>query len=234
MRWTLPITHWTSWNIDTTSSDQGAEPKPVDFSFVDPLLRRRLSQLARMSLKVAHDCSRDLPRMHFVYASRHGELKRTTDMLSDLAAGETLSPTAFSLSVLNASAGIFSMLRHDTAPATAISAGASTFGFGLLEAGLQLAAKPNIPVLFVYADEPAPAVYGGVAADTGPAHAVAVLLSCDAPLRIICNVLHFTASDSSEPQSATFLRCIEGNATASSTWRGEGRTWTWHRDGVPA
>src|SRR5262245_30442488 len=76
--WTAPVIRWMAW--DAHPQRNGA-PASSELAFVDPLLRRRLSPLARISLKVAHDCTGDLGSVRMVYASRHGELNRTTEML---------------------------------------------------------------------------------------------------------------------------------------------------------
>lgn len=223
-RWTVPIARWAVWD---TSIPEHDSPSNEELHFVDPMLRRRLSRLSKMALKVAHSCSYDIPTVHFVYASRHGELTRTTAMLNDLAADEDLSPTSFSMSVLNATPGLYSILRNDRAPATAISASAESFGYGLLEAFLQLSATPEQPVLLVYADEPAPSVYGDIEPPDGDAHAIALLLQTDAPTSIACTTLHSTQPASRDPQSRAFLRCLEGATT--STWQGTANAWTWSR-----
>lgn len=204
------------------------QPASPDVAFVEPMLRRRLSSLEKMSLRVAHDCAHDIPDVRFVYASRHGELTRTTAMLGDLAAEQELSPTAFSMSVLNATAGLFSILQHNTAPSTAISAAASSFGYGLLEACLQLAAKPEQPVLLVYADEPTPAVYGETAKSSLDAHAIGLLLQTGASRLITCSTSADDGLPSSEPQSRAFLRCLE---SGRSTWHGAGTSWVWSAEG---
>ncbi len=191
------------------------------------MLRRRLSLLAKMALKVAHDCVHDLPAVRFVYASRHGELTRTTSMLDDLAAGESISPTAFSMAVLNSSAGLFSILRHDTTPSTAISASAESFGNGLLEAYMQLVDDPERPVLLVYADEPAPDVYGRIEPEDSSAHAIGLLLQSGAPNAIACTSAPKNQTLSSESQSRAFLRCLEG--ASDSSWHGVGKSWAWSR-----
>jgi hypothetical protein len=223
--WNVPIARWAVWDSARQESDF---PLPDELAFIDPMLRRRLSLLAKMALKVANDCAHDLPKVRFVYASRHGELTRTTTMLDNLAADEDLSPTAFSTSVLNASAGLFSILRHDTAPAIAVSAAAESFGYGLMEASLQLAAEPQLPVLFVYADEPAPCVYGQMEPKDSSAHAIGMLLHNDATDVIACtSELIGSLAPSNESQSRAFLRCME--STAVSTWRGAEKTWLWSR-----
>lgn len=199
----------------------------MDVGFVEPMLRRRLSPLAKMMLRVAHDCARDVPDARIVFASRHGELVRTTTMLHGLASQEELSPTLFSMSVLNASAGLFSILQKNTAPSTAISAGRASFGYGLLEACLQLSQHPAQAVLFVYADEPAPAVYSGVEAPDTRAHALGLLLESSGETRISCSFTAGGAVSSNEGQSHAFLRCLD---QGEAEWSDAGQTWRWKRE----
>ena len=203
----------------------GAGHLAPDVGFVEPMLRRRLSALARMSLRVAHDCLPEPRQLRLVYASRHGELNRTTGMLESIAEQETLSPTAFGMSVLNASSGLFSILQHNTAPATAISAGCSSFGYGLLEACLQLAEDPQQAVLFVYADEPAPERYSETERPGSAAHAIALLLDRQACQQgIELSVRDTTTAPSDEVQSRAFLRCLE---QGRADWSDGARIWSW-------
>lgn len=223
--WLAPVARWSEWDASIQQSDI---PSLSDLHFIDPMQRRRLSHLAKMSLKVAHDCAANLPSVSFVYASRHGELNRTTAMLNDLAADDALSPTAFGLSVLNASAGLFSIMRHDTAPATAVTAGAESFGYGLLEACMQFASNPQQPVLFVYADEPLPSVYGRVAPDERHSHAVAILLRDTSPTTLTCTWTPPQAAISGQTQAHAFLSCLATGHSLSS-WHGSGKSWFWRR-----
>ena len=220
-RWTAPIARWALWEAHAREDGSPASP---DLAFVEPMIRRRLSSLAKMSLRVAYDCANDIPDVRFVYASRHGELARTTAMLGDLANDEGLSPTTFSMAVLNASTGIFSILQNNTAPSTAISAMNSSFGYGLLEACLQLADKPDQPVLLVYADEPTPAIYGQTDICDLKAHAIALLLQSGASRQISCSTTSTDNMPSAEPQSRAFLRCL---ADGHASWHGEGTSWAW-------
>ncbi|CAH2790098.1 MAG: 3-oxoacyl-[ACP] synthase [uncultured Paraburkholderia sp.] len=167
LHWTIPVARWSSWPA-------AASAAPPDIGFIEPIVRRRLSTLSKVALKVAHDCvAQDEVRV--VFASRHGELRRTTDILRSISAGVPVSPTAFSLSVLNAMTGIFGIARGDRSAASAISAGPQTLGYGLLEAYAQYAAQPSSPVLLVYADEPADPVYGTIE-DEVQGGALAVLI----------------------------------------------------------
>ncbi len=219
--WRVPIARWAVW--DACASEKGT-PAASDLGFVEPMLRRRLSLQARMALRVAHDCAPDPGELRMVYASRHGELGRSTSMLEALATGEEVSPTAFSTSVLSASVGLFSILQRNTAASTAISAGAASFGYGLLEACLQLADDPDQPVLLVYADEPLPDVYGSAAPDHDAAHAVGLLLQREASMQLTCRLSRGDGNPSAEPQSRAFVRCLE---TGQSRWDTAGACWTW-------
>jgi hypothetical protein len=149
-----------------------------------------------MALKVAHDCvvQDEADAVRVVFASRHGELRRTTDILRAISAGEPVSPTAFSLSVLNAMTGVFGIARGDRSAASAISAGAETLGYALLEAYAQYTAQPESPVLLVYADEPADPAYGTIEEDV-QGGAIAILVNgATAAGQLVC-----TLSSAGEP-----------------------------------
>ena len=227
---TAPIARHAVWPAALTGGAMADEPATADVAFVEPLLRRRLSPQARMVLHVAHACTDGaavVADARIVFASRHGELARTTSLLEALADGEGLSPTLFSMSVLNASCGLFSILRKDTAPVTAISAGSASFGYGLVEACLQFAEEPRQPVLFVYADEPAPSLYAAGEAAGHRAHAVALLLEATATTRVRCTQAASDEVPSDEPQSLAFLRCLDAGATR---WNDGDRAWCWERE----
>ena len=199
-------------------------PSVPDVSFVDPMQRRRLSSLARMTLCVANQCCAEVADAGFVFASRHGELARTTTMLEDIADHEPLSPTVFGMSVLNASTGLFSILKQNTAPTSAVSAGCSSFAYGLLEAARQWLDSPEKPVLYVYADEPAPTVYGAEEAPGATAHALGVLLDPAGEISMRCGLSAGSSDVSEEVPSRAFRRALE---QGEALWSGEGKTWRW-------
>jgi hypothetical protein len=234
LRWTMPVARWSATAAAATA----------DISFIEPIVRRRLSSLSRSALKVAHDCVAERDPVRVVFASRHGELRRTTDILRAISTGEPVSPTAFSLSVLNAMTGIFGIARGDRSPASAISAGAQTLGFALLEAHAQFEADPSSPVLLVYADEPADAAYGTIE-DEVQGGALAILLDTRAAGHLACTISGTGGtpgapepalerstelalpiiSDSFLTQSEAVQRCLDTQAPA--TWQNAGTTWHW-------
>lgn len=230
LRWTLPIAAWASTTTATPKLD-----------FIDPMVRRRLSTLSKMALWVAHECARDHAQIRLVFASRHGELARTTAILRDIEAREPVSPNAFSLSVLNAMSGIYGIARRDRSPATAVAAGTETLGYALLEAYAQWMEDPSVPVLVVYADEPADTVYGNVENEVAQG-ALAVLL--DAPqhtrghLHCVKSADPDRTDDPLDPRDASVptdvvcvtqreavLRCLESGLP--NAWHSANARWQW-------
>ena len=238
-RWILPVKRWSAWpapgvNEALADAAQALAAKP-DVSYVEPMLRRRISSLGKMGLKVAHDCVMSSGDVRLVFASRHGELRRTTEILQALVRGQPISPTAFSLSVLNAMAGVFGIARRDRSPAIAISAGAETLGYGLLEAYAQYTSNPSEPVLFVYAHEPRDPVFGPSDEFDDEPLAVAILLASDAVQMLECGTATISASSEpspiSVPQSASqvkaLLHCLASGAAAD--WAGGHAVWQWRQ-----
>ncbi|HYS67308.1 MAG TPA: beta-ketoacyl synthase chain length factor [Paraburkholderia sp.] len=230
LHWTIPVARWSCWPAAASAAP--------DIGFIEPIVRRRLSTLSKAALKVAHDCvAQDEVRV--VFASRHGELRRTTNILRAISAGEPVSPTAFSLSVLNAMTGVFGIARGDRSAASAISAGAETLGYALLEAYAQHATQPGAPVLLVYADEPADEAYGTIE-DEVQGGAIAILLDREAATgQLACTLSAAGEAQAAQPgeasptapaerfatQSQALLHCLETGMPAA--WPGGGAIWHW-------
>jgi hypothetical protein len=232
LQWTIPIARW--------SVSTGGAIAPADLGFIDANVRRRLSSLSKMALKVAHDCAADVPRARVVFGSRHGELRRTTGILDAMNAHEPVSPTAFSLSVLNAMTGIFGIARGDRSAASAVSSGEETLGYALLEGYAQYAADPASPVLVVYADEPVGEQYGEVEHDA-PGGALAVLIDANGAARLDCAVTeNSTNADGALPVFETQSDALQHalSTRAYGAWRAAksgatGDEWQWRwRDGA--
>ena len=172
-----------------------------------------------MALHVANEIAAGLPRLTTIFASRHGELARSVAILHDLAAGEMPSPTAFSLSVHNSASGIFAITREDHAPSTALAAGEETLLWALQEAAARLACDPDTPVLLVYADESLPDEYQPFQANSGPAHALALLLRPGTGLELAWSAGAGRPA-AREPLSLALLAHLLGRREALA-WQGE-------------
>ena len=145
---------------------------------IPAMQRRRLSPFAKLTLHcaltAADECLVTVPS---VFASRHGDLAKTSKLISDVAAKEVLSPTQFGLSVHNAVGGLFSIYTGNKAPLTAISAGEDTFFSGMLDALAKLSANKYQQILVVYTETIVPGIYQQYIAQDEVSIACALLLA---------------------------------------------------------
>ncbi|OZI29901.1 hypothetical protein CAL29_17540 [Bordetella genomosp. 10] len=149
---------WRQW-AQAPCIPPAETPAPApQLGFLPAMQRRRLSALARMAVGSAWPLSREGEALPMVYASHHGETTRGYELLQNLARDEALSPTSFSLSVHNACAGMWSILRHDTTESVALSVQGDGLESAIVEASLLLAAG-HPAVLVVLAEERPPAPY---------------------------------------------------------------------------
>lgn len=146
---------WASWAEAPFSITGNDEPKVPQ---MPPMLRRRAGSLGKMALEVAYRCINGQSDIPVVFCSRHGEVARAVELLTDLAQGTPLSPTAFGLAVHNASAGLFSIARADRANHLALAAGGSSVEHAVIEA-CGLMADGADRVLLVSYDDRLPPVF---------------------------------------------------------------------------
>ncbi|MGE8408371.1 MAG: beta-ketoacyl synthase chain length factor [Pseudomonas sp.] len=215
---------WKQWTQGANIAD-GAEQAP-DVSFLPAMQRRRLSRLARMAFAVGWPLADGLQQLPLVFVSRHGETPRTFDILGDLANGEPLSPTQFSLSVHNAVIGLWSILRGEQSEMSAIAAAADGFEQGVLEAaGLLHDGAPA--VLLIIAEESPPEAYRPWIDDVPFAYAVGLLLTPGDDWSLS---LALPQSDTSvsEPHALSWLRNLLNDQTVFHHSL-KGRTWNWQR-----
>jgi len=163
---------WQAWAHSNFVIAGDAEP---GVRAMPPMLRRRAGSLGKMALEVAYQCLGERTAVPTIFCSRHGEVSRSVELLTDLANGTPLSPTSFGLSVHNAMGGLFSIARKDQASNIALAAGKSSIEHAVIEAcGLLADGEPS--VLLVAYDCPLPALYTDFADETDQPHAWAWLM----------------------------------------------------------
>jgi hypothetical protein len=189
------------------------------------LLRRRLGRADRQGVEAAYalGLGEALP---VVWASRHGQIVRSAQLLNALARGEAPAPMDFSLSVHNAPLGLLSIATENASPASAVAAGDESLMAALLEAqGWVLEGAPR--ALVVHADEAPPTDYAGRwdgdAADFG----LALRLGA-AGERLRLRLVRGEGPDSPEPLPVLFLRFLASGAREGQ-WRRAARAWSWSR-----
>ncbi|MFG6177067.1 beta-ketoacyl synthase chain length factor [Halomonas sp. THAF12] len=141
-------------------------------SSLPAMLRRRLDETGRAvcDLLAALDPEARCPLIH---ASRHGDTRYTLSMLEELTAGNSLSPTRFSMSVHNAVIGVHSIARQHHRPLQALGACGQEFDALMTEAAGYLA-EGHDDVVAVFSEGPLPEAYAGHT--THPGHPCAVVL----------------------------------------------------------
>jgi 3-oxoacyl-(acyl-carrier-protein) synthase len=192
---------------------------------IPAMQRRRLSTVAKKALAVA---CQSLAQAHaantaidyIIWLSRFGDEAKTLGILQDIDTGDTPSPTAFSTSVHNAIAGLYSILLKDDTPSTSLSSGEESLSQGLLEALALLRSGQAKRVLLVYYDEPLPALYQAtftsVAGYQSCAVTFAAVMSLDHPnLRLSGVELQLQASTQEKSQEALVFQSFWQSAQQS-------------------
>lgn len=121
-------------------------------------LRRRLSLLGKMVLRVALDAGQaDTARI--VFSSRYGNVSQMLQLLQTMAVDDPISPTGFGMSVHNSLVGMLSIVTKNVQSQTAIAAGSESFCMGLIEALGLLAENPDEAVMLIHCDDVLPEFY---------------------------------------------------------------------------
>ena len=153
------------WNADEVEAGP-------DISFVPPLLRRRLSEIEKITFYLGQKSAPDYQNFRTVFASDFGEWTQTIQLIQQFYEEGQMSPAKFSTSVHNAGAGLFSLFRKNYQSYTCIAANEATLQAGLLEAFIT---PPEC--LFVFAQETTPDFYKPVFENPYSGHGLAFFIS---------------------------------------------------------
>ncbi|WP_354686484.1 beta-ketoacyl synthase chain length factor [Cupriavidus necator] len=232
---------WRAWS--TAPQLPAAPAEPPALPQMAAMLRRRLPLLGRVALASAYACApggsvaaagAGIPA---IFASRHGDTGRLVTMLTELAAGEALSPTAFGLSVHNAIGAVRSIDLADTANLQALSAGRDTVETAVLEA-CSLLADGADEVMLVHYDEPVAAPYAPFADE--PACLYSWCWRLGAPRAGEPYYTLALADDAGATDAAPHLQHLPHGldvlrfmlaGDAQLRYRGEHACWRWQRHG---
>ena len=167
---------WEAWA--QAPSPLSAEGHP-DAAFLPSMLRRRCTPLTRLVLTAAFGALPDeeRPQVRTVFATRHGSINESIELLHQVVAGERLSPTKFSHTVHNAQAGLFCIAAGNRQASSSLAAGSDTFSCGWLEALTHLEREPARPVLFVTSDVPLDATFARLVPEPPGAYGLGLLLA---------------------------------------------------------
>lgn len=238
---TFSIAQWQGWaqGIDSPSGwlewaehpfcPVGNQTAPR-LDFLPPMQRRRLSPLARGVFECAWPMAKEHPAMPLVFASRHGETSRNFGLLQALAADEPLSPTAFGLSVHNAIAAQWSIIRRETTESVALSSEDDGLEHAFVEAAMLLG-EGHEDVLVLLAEEKPPAPYAPWVNDAPFSYAVAVHLRPGTDWTLALDPMASAPAEKTPQPWPNPLNLLRHLLLRSAAWRhaNHARQWTWTR-----
>ena len=171
--------------------------------------------------------------MPLVFASRHGDPARSLELLDAMTRGEAMSPAGFSLSVHNAIAAMYSIVRGERGNYVALAAGAATAEAALVEAaGLLADGAPE--ALVVLYDSPLPEVYQSYADEPDPYYAWCwrIARAGEGPRIALANAADEPGIEEPAPRGLPHgldvLRFLLAG-DAELTFRDQGVQWRWSR-----
>jgi 3-oxoacyl-(acyl-carrier-protein) synthase len=212
------INAWSTFDAEKanpTDDNKTNTPAWPKLDFVPAMQRRRLSPFAKIALYTAENAlstpstlsetlksetsrsetAEQAAQIDIVFSSRHGDLHKTAELLTELSADQDISPTAFSTSVHNAVPGLYSILKQNKQAINAISAGKDSFFYAFVDAYARLKSGRSNKLLIVHVDRELPALYAQFQDEQQIAHAVAMVVTLTPTPATIANIdINFSAS----------------------------------------
>jgi len=222
---------WAVWPPLQANAGQDLARQGELLASVPKMLKRRLSPLAKIVFCAANECIDEHTIIPTVFSSTHGELGKSFAMMEMLEAGEEISPTAFSLSVHNAIAGLFSIAWQNKLQSTVVAPGEEGLAAAFIEA-LGLLQEGAEQVLLVFYDEPMLDFYPfapfKLSADESCALALRIAKSGEGQaLRM--SSLPLTGNDGEQPvQLPAFIRFL-ADPQAQLTLKTPQHSWRWEK-----
>lgn len=220
---------WLAWAKAPFNIDGNTEPGVRQ---MPAMLRRRAGFLGKMALEVAYQCLDGRTGVPTVFCSRHGDVSRAVNLLTELAQDCPLSPTGFGLAVHNANAGLFSIARADQANHLALAAGASTIEHAVIEA-CSLLADGAPEVLLVACDNCLPTLFEEFQDCAEQPHAWAWLMQSTGSDRI--NLSWSVAKKEAQPAQNSLPAALDVlrfflKKEPLLQRHADGRIWNWSHD----
>jgi len=223
---------WAVWPPLLADAEQNLARQKELLESVPKMLKRRLSPLAKTVFCAANQCIDEHMIVPTVFSSSHGELAKSFSMMEMLEAGEEISPTAFSLSVHNAIAGLFSMAWQNKLECTVVAPGQEGLAAAFIEA-LGLLQEGAEQVLLVFYDEPLVDFYPfapfKLSADESCALALRIANTGEGQM-LRMSSLPLTGNDGEQPvQLTAFIRFL-ADPHARLTLKTPRHSWCWEKD----
>lgn len=212
---------WQAWSTNLDWPQDG----PTEFKAIPPMMRRRMSLQSKLAVQTALTLLKDNSIDYLVFASRHGELHRTANLIQSILEGDDASPMAFSQSVHNTAAGLTTIAAKAPIPLTSIAAGQDTFHNALIEAYLYLNQYPSHRVLVIDFDQPLPDLYQEFETQYYSDYALGFVLTSGSNYSVSRTV----TKGSSTTRLPQGLQALQNILQGSQNWTvaGKHQDWTW-------
>lgn len=222
---------WRQWASNPRELSGEGRPRA---DFLPAMLRRRCGTLARILLTAAFGCCEDveISELGSVFASRHGNINESIDLLQRLAEDKPLSPTRFSHTVHNAQAGLFSIASANRQPSSSVAAQQDSFACGYLEALTLLERYPQRQVLLVMGDVPLAPDFASMVDEPAGSYGLALRLEvCTEDDAVTFGIAPGDTPTSRPPwpDAIEFLRWCLSDEPVLTLGRGR-RAWHWQRN----
>lgn len=220
---------WRSWSLANQEWPETTTPLPVDE--IPTIFRRRMSVLCKLAIQTALSLSKNNDIDFIVFSSRHGELHRTVNILADILQGNDASPMAFSQSVHNTAAGLYTIVKKQAIPATSLAAGEHSLHSALIEAAAYLSEFPEHRVLVVDFDEPLPSPYGEFDVVDHQAFALGMVVTSGQQCQLSWQSVNTIQTENTVPKLPQTLDVIANLACEETSWQvlGRRKSWFWTR-----
>lgn len=222
---------WESWAGNSLGNHPASAPLPPS-SETPMMLRRRATSAGRAALGAAIG----LPAVkdaRYILSTRYGELDRAASILSSLTNREPVSPADFSMSVHHGLTGLLSIALKNKKAHGAVSGGAESFCYGLLEAVTCIAERPERPVILIHYDERPESAFATLLAEPDNTETLVAAMCLDGMegedgITMTMDTRERDDGPTTSSHVLDFLRFVMTDAS-TLTSRGDRLSWEWSR-----
>lgn len=169
---------WLAWKQNEKQIIH--EKKSPKLEFTEPLFRRRLSQISKMTIQVVHDLIEEDPQAKEykqVFVSFRGEIEREFLINKGIIEDSEILPAGFSLSVFNTPIALSTLALKLKAGYSVIYPSKNNFSNALIGASAPILCNAEENIILIYADEIIPNEYENLASIENEPLAFACIIS---------------------------------------------------------
>lgn len=166
---------WHQWAAGQTEIAQTKDSPKLEYT--DPLFRRRLSQITKMTVHTIHNLLEKTnisKETKIVFVSLRGEIEREFTINKSLIEDQIIMPAGFSLSVFNTPVSSATLAFGLKGGYSVIYPSKNNFADAFKTAVAPVLAGTEENIIFAYADELVPEAY----ADKRPAQNIPLAFAC--------------------------------------------------------